>query len=403
MQLRHAQKAIESLRKGIPPDGMVRYFTVGRRSEFEQLESMLVKQKPKALLIKANYGAGKTHLLRVIREEAFKLGYAVSYIVLDAKAKARFDHFNEIFGAVFRSIELPNSPLRGPRTLFSAILETIQSPRTKKQSEQVNELSNNGKWDYSKALKSPSLYIGLRAWLTAALNANTRELLMEEVETWLCEPWNYQTRRSWLYSSFVASLRAHFRDPRPDWHFNQELFDFKYANYRQSWDALNDLDFLAQVAGLRGLVILADEFEDVIYGLTRADFQMSAFLNLFRMADGAFQGLSFYAVTPGFVNKCKTALLRKGYEDYDYARFDKLPTFEMSPLLVGQLEELAEKVLETHGIAYGWEPDSIMRMSQFREIVRRAAAVQVEDRTRQTIKQMVKSLDELLESSEVSN
>ena len=75
MDKKTAPKAIESLRKGIPPDGLVREFTVGREDEIEDLSSRLKDNVGTALLLKANYGSGKTHLLRFIREEALENDY----------------------------------------------------------------------------------------------------------------------------------------------------------------------------------------------------------------------------------------------------------------------------------------------------------------------------------------
>ena len=55
----------------------------------------------------------------------------------------------------------------------------------------------------------------------------------------------------------------------------------------KSWDGLADLDLLAQLAGFRGLVLLVDEFEDVIQNLTRVNFKQAAFWNLFHFVPEA--------------------------------------------------------------------------------------------------------------------
>ena len=219
----------------------------------------------------------------------------------------------------------------------------------------------------------------------------------------LCEPWNYYTRIKWLHSRFVSGLREYFRDPRADWQFYRQgmgTFNFKAANYRQSWDALSDVDLLARLAGFHGLVVLVDEFEDVLYNLRRLDYQQEAFWNLFRLFDGEVAGHSFYAVTPGFVQKCKERLQTNGIWDYDFARFERLPTFEMAPLECNDLEELALRILHTHGVAYGWEPDLIMKMSQLRSIVKEAASMQTQDRARHTITTVVRAIDTLFQEIE---
>ena len=72
----------------------------------------------------------------------------------------------------------------------------------------------------------------------------------------------------------------------------------------------------------------------------------------------------------------------------------------MSPLTAEELQELALKIFEVHGIAYDWEPDSVMKMHELKVIVAKAASVQVQDRARQTIKEIVRHLDRLLEDME---
>ena len=64
-----------------------------------------------------------------------------------------------------------------------------------------------------------------------------------------------------------------------------------------------------------------DEFEDVIQNLERRDYKEAAFLNLFQFFRGeTFPGLSYFAVTPDFAQKCKRELLTRGVYDYDYGQ-----------------------------------------------------------------------------------
>ncbi|GIV86978.1 MAG: hypothetical protein KatS3mg054_1007 [Chloroflexus sp.] len=200
----------------------------------------------------------------------------------------------------------------------------------------------------------------------------------------------------------LPSLRRHFHDPRPEWRFYADaVFEFHTQDYAQSWSALRDLQRLLRASGLKGLVLLFDEFEDVITNLGNVNYQEAAFRNLFQFYAGTqFPGLSFYAVTPEFVEKCVTLLTRKGRWDFDYDQFKNIPTFQMTPLGEEELEELAMRILETHGIAYDWEPDLVMKAKELKEIVRKAASIQIQDRARHTITTVVKALDRLLEENE---
>lgn len=396
MQPADAQRVVESLRKGIPPDGFVRHFTVGRASEIAQLVKRLDHAVPGALLLKANYGSGKTHLLRFIRERALEEGFAVSAVTLDCKGAVRFNRMDQVFGAICRNIEVPGVlGQKGIRPVLSLVVDRLECAKTARAETFWQKLTNNWKWDYSEVLDSPAVFVAVRAWATGNSPAQ------ERVEDWFLQPWTYRTQRKVLYCDLVGALRHRFRDPRPEWQFYSDgVFCFQAQGYAQSWSALRDLHRLLCEAGLKGLVVLFDEFEDVITNLNNITHQVAALWNLFQFYGGKqFPGMSFFAVTPQFVEKCVSVLISKGRWDYDDAWFKAIPTFEMTPLDVEELEKLAMRILETHGVAYGWEPDLVMRATELDEIVRKAASVQIQDRVRHTIITVVKALDRLLEGN----
>lgn len=393
MDSAQAQRVIESLRKGIPPDGFVRHFTVGRETEIDDLTRRLQAKDATVLLIKANYGSGKTHLLRYIREEALDRHYAVSTVTLDSSSAVRFNRMDQIFGAVCRSIEIPQAySNEGLRQFFDLLVKCIN----KRDDKSIwRDISNNWKWDFSEVLDSQAVFVALRAWATGKAE------IADIVEDWFFQPWQYRVQRKRLYLQLVDVLRKFFRDPRPEWKFYaDEVFMFHTQGYAQSWSALRDFDCLARASGLKGMIILFDEYEDIITNLRNVAHQEAAFWNLFHFYNGRnFPGKTFYAVTPAFVEKCKIRLLQKGRWDFDFSRFDALPTYEMSPLTILELEELAMRILGAHSIAYDWEADLIMKAYHLREIVGKAASLQIEDRARHVIVSVVKALDELFQES----
>lgn len=390
-----AFRVVESLRKGIPPDGFVRHFTVGRALEIKTLQAKLAAARQTALLLQANYGSGKTHLLRFIREAALELQFAISIVCIDSKSGIRFNRMDQILGAVCRNLEVPDAGGQiGLRPFFDRVADRLEAARADGDgSDFWRAVTNDWKWDYSETLDAAATFVAVRAWSTRHPGAQ------DLVEDWFYQPAAYKTQRKKLYEALVSQMRQRFRDPRFDWQFyRDDVFTFDKHGYAQSWAALRDLHRLARATGLKGLVLLFDEFEDVITNLNRVDFQQAAFWNLFQFYSGKqFPGMTFYAVTPEFTSKCKERLLSKGCWDYDYSQFDAIPQFQMSPLACSELEALADRILEAHGRAYGWEPDTIMKASQLDSIVRKAAAVPVQDRARHTITSVVKFLDRLFE------
>lgn len=389
-----AQMIIESLRKGIPPEGFVRHFTVGRKSEITDLRQRLNTRNGTVLLLKANYGAGKTHLLKFIREEALEQNYAVSSVTLDANSGVRFNRMDQIVGAVCRNIEVPGRiKEKGLAPLMNFLAD--KSNKGIADSLFFQTLSNYGRWDYSEILDSKAMYVALRAWSTGI------QSVQDIITDWFYQPSAYNSQRKILFKALVTDLRCNFRDPRPDWKFYADnVFVMNKNGYEQCWALLRDLNTLCKESGLNGFIILFDEFEDVITNLNNIKYQEAAFWNLFHFYAGKmFPGKTFFAVTPEFVEKCKLVLFLKERWDFDYKRFDKLPMYEMSPLETSEMEDLALLILEVHGIAYNWEPDTIMLDSQLKSIIRRAASVKIQDRTRKVIITVVKALDDLLQDS----
>jgi len=394
MNSNQAQLIIESLRKGIPPEGFVRHFTVGRRNEITDLRQRLNTHNGTVLLLKANYGSGKTHLLKFIREEALEQNYVVSSVTLDANSGVRFNRMDQIVGAVCRNIEIPGKTgERGLSPLMDFLTVSINKGIV--DSSFFQSLSSKGKWDYSEDLDSKAMYVALRAWSTGI------QSVQDMITDWFYQPNAYNSQRRILLKALVTDLRCKFRDPRPDWKFyDDDVFVMNKNGHEQSWALLRDLNTLCKESGLNGFIILFDEFEDVITNLRRINYQEAAFWNLFHFYAGKmFPGKTFYAVTPEFVDKCKSVLLLKQRWDFDYTWFDKLPMYEMSPLETSEMEDLALLIFEVHGIAYDWEPDTIMLDSQLKSIVRKAASVKIQDRVRKVIITVVEALDALLQES----
>ena len=392
-----AERIVEQLRYGVPPPEHVCAFTVGRQTQLKALERSLghpSKDRGSALLVKANYGGGKSHLLRVVREMALDAGYAVSLVVVDVQGGVRFNRMDTIFGAICRELEVKGQESKG----IGAIFDSFGGYRPARSTPEIkgfrDRISSGGKWDLSDFLKSPAVYVALRAWVKAE-SQDVRHL----VQDWFANPENYRGQRKRLFQGLVEGHRKSFHDTRREWQFYaDEVFLFHTGGHRQAWDALADFHLLARASGLRGFILLFDEFEDVIQNLNRRNFQEAAFLNLFRFFDGdRFPGMSYFAVTPDFVAKCKTELLERGVYDFDYQRFDKLPFFEMDQVHRAEFADLASRIRTVYGTAYGIPPGRLLSDGKLDRAVDNLWKVQSPDRVRRAIQGVVKMLDDSME------
>lgn len=384
-----AQRAIESLRLGIPPDGYLRHFTVGRQAEVMQIELVLAHGEGSALLIQADYGIGKTHLLRNFRELALDAGYAVSLVTLDAKSGVRFSRLDEIVGQISRRLETPSqSGPHGIRQLFDRAIDTYNHPVDDVESF-WHRLSNGARWDYDRTgqLQSPAMFIALRAWFFG--DNETADL----IEDWLFQPGHYLAQQKTLYRRLVSDLRHSFRDPRTERQIAAGgVFDFTANGYQHGWEFLSDLDLLSRACRYKGFVLLIDEFEDAIANTSRQSERQDAFWNLFQFFGGAkFGGFAIFAVTPSFVHDCKDMLLRENFFDYDYSQFDQLPMLTLPPLQLPDVLQLAEVIAETHRLAYGTTAGAEFAVDA---AINLAMQYSAPASLRQTIRAIVNLLDE---------
>ena len=230
-----AERVVEQLRYGVPPPEHVRAFTVGREAQLKELERSLDRHDRTvgaALLVKANYGSGKSHLLKVVREIALKSGYAVSLVVVNSQEGVRFNRMDTIFGAICRELEVPARNEKGIGTLLDAFAQAPGARLPQDMQRARERISKGGRWDSSDYLKSAALYVALRAWVTS----RGHPLVQEVVKDWLSHPENYRGQRKILYRELVEELRPAFRDPRREWqYYAEEVFSFHTSGHRQAW------------------------------------------------------------------------------------------------------------------------------------------------------------------------
>jgi hypothetical protein len=396
-----AAQVVEQLRYGLPPLGRSRAFTVGRQEQLAAIARQLGCRAGTGLLIQADYGAGKSHLLHVIREMALDTGFAVGMVVVNAQEGVRFDRPETIFGAVCRRLEGDTSGQQGVATLFGSL--TGPHP----------VLSSNGRWDYSEYLEAPAMYVALRAWLLG--DAPTRLL----VEDWLTNPGAYRDRRRYLYDALVYGLRDHFTDPRPEWKFHaRELLVLQRRERSQVWPALGDLARIAVAGGRRGLVLLFDEVEDVVQNLPRIAQRQEAVDNLLRFfgptlseqqlpanrlprlpgSDNPESGPpppvhAFFAVTPDFIEQCRPYLPRLAPTDGAPLR---LPALHVEAVRREELLELAMKIRQVHARAYHWDAEQALPDEELGALVGRLSNAPSAQRVRHSIQGVVQALDERL-------
>jgi len=81
--LKGGREVIEAFRAGIVPGNWIRGWTVGRAKELSQIKTWLHDQTSGTLVIKGEYGAGKSHLIEYLYHQALELKYAAARVSID--------------------------------------------------------------------------------------------------------------------------------------------------------------------------------------------------------------------------------------------------------------------------------------------------------------------------------
>ncbi|MFB6263712.1 MAG: BREX system ATP-binding domain-containing protein [Bradymonadaceae bacterium] len=118
-----SSRVLEAMRLGVVPDSNLDLYTVGRDVELSQIEADLSRVQSSGGAVRAflgDYGTGKTHLLRTVRERALDEGYLVADVTLDPRETPP-SHPKRVYRAIVESLTYPDQPDadgRGLRPLF---------------------------------------------------------------------------------------------------------------------------------------------------------------------------------------------------------------------------------------------------------------------------------------------
>ena len=99
------KKICEAFRLGIVPGFAVQDITVGREAEITNVENWLAKDSG-SLMIIGQYGQGKSHIIRYIREKALNEGYLVAYC--DIGEESQMHKPKSVFNTLMKSLVFRN-------------------------------------------------------------------------------------------------------------------------------------------------------------------------------------------------------------------------------------------------------------------------------------------------------
>lgn len=104
-----AASIIETLRSGVTSRSLARLFCYGREALLEKAERELSAIRDgggsRGIVIRGEYGEGKTHLLNAIANEALKMNFAVSFVVLSKETP--FNRLDKVYPKLVANTYIP--------------------------------------------------------------------------------------------------------------------------------------------------------------------------------------------------------------------------------------------------------------------------------------------------------
>lgn len=360
-----AQALISGLSRGSVPLDAVEWFNVevGERRRWiedirRDLEGFVREGGSKVRFLKGFFGDGKTHFLSLVRKMARDRGYLVSYVNAE---EAPLHKFEKVYGQMVERMESADCSEQALRRLLDGWVEA----RHRALADQEEEEERIGR---QLVAEIRELTAGLKG-----VSQNFRSALFRYWENVGLmppdRPWEEENELilRWFAGQSV-SLAA-----------MRKFGVYSRIDKNTSKEAFRSMAALVRALGASGLVILIDELELVTFQNRRV--QDAAYSTLRQLIDSADGGGDTHPPEGIFVLGAATPEMfeEEGFKKYP-ALWDRVapglsgsllrslglgekPLINPSAVVIDldlarldrrALWEIARKVREAHGIAYGW-------------------------------------------------
>ncbi len=338
LEQHEAERILESLRAGVPFPALAQKLPIGRSALLDRVGTLLQTGNGGPLLVRANYGEGKTHFLQAVTGTALLAGHVVSTISVSREAP--LNNLGALFKAVTAGTRTPGSRRLG----LAPLLDRLQ-PRA---AEVLASLKDAGIPDRLRASLTAYFHVDMtyRHELLADLSG---ELLM------------------------VGRLKAILRDLGLDHRFPPSAFAREPIWYYRL------IAELVRQAGFAGWLILIDELE--LIGKTAIGQRAVAYSNLSDLSTAqelprtvviAAVASNFYSdvlESKADAEKCPAWLSQRGRErEATLARHgvDEIVRAERLPALSSEeMRTLFDAIRTIHSRAYTWDPPAAAQMEGF--------------------------------------
>jgi len=347
-----AQAILSALRVGVPPQRGVLAISVNREREFQAILADIeevASGKSKLLFINGLYGAGKSHLLYVLKEFALSKNLAVSLV----------------------SLTHGECPLHDLLTVYQRLVQSLEVPEAPKGQAVEAILA---RW-------ATSLHAHARG-STDAARASIRRLPGEFQAVLATFYSATQTHDYALRSLALSWLRGELRSPRQARRLGVAVVP---TNDNALW-MLGNLARMIRFLTLSGLVILLDEAESMA-SVRRLPQREAGYRNLRSLMESGRTPFCYfvYATTPDFMEHSVEFL---------GALTQKPRVLEIASLRRDDLIELGLVIRDLHLQSYTWANVSRIKGSRWLGFLRKLLGGSWEQLTnRDFVRSIVAALD----------
>lgn len=320
-----ARQAIRYLKRGVFPPQNIDYYTVGRERELSLITKTMQKMPSNDcnhFFIEANYGYGKSHMLKAIESLALRNKFMVTSIVMNAYEHA-FNHPPRYIHSLFENLKAPNLDVNG---LWKLILYW----------------SNNS--ERERLIK----------WATSSSIPNDVHAVIND----LC---NGMFVDYYLLDSYKRTIEC------------RDLQIRGSVYYSLLFDKINVLESNAKALGFNGLVCLFDEVESIATLLPNVLARLRSYeiLNTLCNAKKYPYTLFFFSITPDFNSMIPRDLEKSVANDYNRSQYrtnylkgcqfmEKWKKKEFNILTLGKINKrhnlnLCHKLVSLHQVGYEWD------------------------------------------------
>jgi adenosylhomocysteinase len=347
------ESIVRALKGGLVPGRGIERIAVGRDGELSQIRRDLEFAGNGGAWVRffsGDYGVGKTFLCSLLREEAWKAGFVVSAVELGREAP--FHKFEAIYHELVEGMrtdhfrEVPAFEFLVQEWLFNLEKEVQRSRGLNPLNPQHRaEVSTVVEHEINEQLARVRIYDAsfanaLRGYYVAS-----------------------QQGKEAVATAAIGWLKG---DPNVPADLRKEFNIRGMVDKESAFHFLRALIALVVRIGYTGLVVLFDEAE-LIRGISRSDSRSAAYENIRLLMDKTAQGELDHC---GFVFAGTEDLFNddlRGIPSYQ-ALYDRLkpergrrrsrdmrrPLIELEGFDRPRLSEVAARVREAHGVAYGW-------------------------------------------------